>query len=186
MVKLYCRTRLCELHSLCCFYILQLLSTCTLPKRFLLVLTVFRDEIQSAFEDPKMIRNSIWRHFYSPVLPNYISVLLPVAVLPFIILLTCSFITSCSVHPIFLSSVLYSCLSALIFLSFLCNTLRHAWSGCHLRSFVLPSLLIVAFLLSVYIFATSLTSSFVFYFRIILLFHICQLFPASTECLNAA
>ena len=70
----------------------------------------------------------------------------------------------CSVNPIFLSSVLYFCLSPLIFLSFLCITLGHAWSGCHFRSLLLPSLLIAAFLLSVYIFAASLTSSFVFIF----------------------
>ena len=91
----------------------------------------------------------------------------------------------CSVNPIFLSSVLHFCLSPLIFLPFLCTTLSHARSGCHLRSSVLPSLLIAAFLLSVYIFVASLTSSFVFYFPIIHLFHICKLFPAFTEGLNA-
>jgi len=60
MVKLYCRTRLCELHSLCCSYILQLLCTCTLPKRFLLVLTVFRDEIQNSLLALKSFRTNVW------------------------------------------------------------------------------------------------------------------------------
>jgi len=163
MVKLYCRTRLCALHSLCRFYILQ--PVCTLPKRFRLVLTVFRDEIQSAFEDPKMIQNKYKKphlftgssklHFGSSFCRcfslHYTSYLFIHYVL-------------CSVNPIFLSSVFYFCLSPLIFLSFLCKTLSHAWSGCHFRSLLLPSLLIAAFLLSVYIFAVSLTFSFVFIF----------------------
>ena len=121
MVKLYCRTRLCALHSLCCFYILQLL--CILPKRFRLVLTVFRDEIQSAFEDPKMIRN---KHMKPLFIHRFFQITFRFFFLSLLSLHYTSYLfihyALCSVNPIFLSSVLYFCLSPLIFLSLLCKT----------------------------------------------------------------
>jgi hypothetical protein len=151
---------------------------------------------------PQNTQNRTSGNFYSPVLPNYISVLLSVAVFPFITPLTCSLITplTCSlIKPFvllslssYLPSNMSACLPPLIFLSIPINininvnTLSHAWSGCHLRSLLLPSLLIFAFLLSaLYRY---------YYFQVLSFFTfasfpnfppVCQLFPAVTERLNA-
>jgi hypothetical protein len=161
------------------FYILHLL--CPLPRRFRLVLTVFRDEIQSAFEDPKMIRSSTRNHFYSPVLPNYILVLLSVAVFPFIILLTCSFITS------FVLSILSSYLPSSIF----AVSINLSFTPLS-RMICMPSpFFIITFppYCCLSAFRLQLCRQSYFRFRFLfshhLLFHICKLFPAFTECLNA-
>jgi hypothetical protein len=182
MVKLYCRTRLCELQSVCHLlysaapmYSTQMIRSSSYCPQGLNPKSIRGTKaVRNEYTNLLLFTGSSKLHF-SPFCRCFSLHYTSYFFIHYVL---------CSVNPVFLSSFLYFCLSPLIFPSSPFKTLSHAWSEIHLRS-----LLFIAF--TSYFCLSTLRlhlcrSSYLqfLYFHIILFLHICTLFPAFIVCLN--